>query len=106
MRVFILLLVPFSEILAWIGLCPHIVCRCLAIMSALHKSLFCSQFQFIPYLVRGVCSFGFLHQILKFSLPVVLKVYSIDPQNQDHFQTCWKCTFSGPTLDLPDLKLW
>ena len=50
--------------------------------------------------------FGFLHHSLKFPLPVVLKVYSIDPQNQYHFQTCWKFTFSGPTLDLPDLKLW
>lgn len=27
------------------------------------------------------------------------------PAEQPHLGTCWKCTFSGPTPDLPDIKL-
>lgn len=37
---------------------------------------------------------------------VVLKVGSLDQQQQHHVGTCWKCRFLGPTLDLLNPKLW
>lgn len=36
----------------------------------------------------------------------ILQVWTLDRQHLHHPGTCWKCTFSGPTPNLLNQKLW